>query len=62
MAYQAAWADSPDKLNKTELIKLEKVSHFMMRVRFPSVQLSSEQARDHRKKACIGRVWICGYL
>jgi len=62
LAYQAAWADSPDKSNKTELIQLEKDGHFIMRLRIPSVQYSLEQARDHSKKACTGKAWLCGYL
>lgn len=84
MSYEAIWAKSPEKLNKMELIKLEKDGldviediyryaqtgyesipeddlnrfkwagiyeqkprdgHFMMRVRIPSGQLSSDQAR-----------------
>lgn len=84
MTYQATWANTPEKLNKTELLKLEKdgldiisdiyryaetgyetiteddlnrfkwagiyeqrpkEGYFMMRVRIPSGQLNSDQAR-----------------
>jgi len=60
LAFQEAWSDSPDKSNKTELIKLVKDGHFMIRVRIPSVQSSSEPAHDHSKIACIVKARICG--